>query len=179
MKFGDKISNFLFIALFSTSVLSGEDSNRSTPVQYVVPQLETTPVEKGGGLLMLYSQLNATVRSYEATSKKCSNAYKASQSEQQIIQSVRKLKSDMEACYKTSTGKLLTQEILGRKDLDVGGLNNLAQLVEMNSAGGTNPNSYQAMQMCARNIEVVTIPRMAIQSLSGYPSDGWCKKLMD
>ena len=54
MKFGDKISNFLFIALFSTSVLSGEDSNRSTPVQYVVPQLETTPVEKGGGLLMLY-----------------------------------------------------------------------------------------------------------------------------
>jgi len=175
-----KIFNCLFLFSLSSFALSDIDSRYIEKVQFVSPQKETRDTSKDSNLtLYFYATLSETLRGYKAASQRCSGYYRASEGERQEINSANKLLVELSECHKKKTGSTITDAMAKdflSSDPNTRLMSNMLNLMEYDKSG-VNPNSFKDMQMCAQNINAVTMIKAPFQQATGYPNPNWCSKL--
>ena len=182
MKIVKKIFNCLFLFSLSSFALSDVGSRYIEKIQFVSPQKETRDKSQDESFslpLYFYSTLFSSIKSYEATSQRCSAYYRPSESELSELNNANKLLNDLSDCHKKTTGKLISENMVKEfldSNPDTKMMNLFSNLSQLNR-GGINPNSMQDMKMCSEKIYAISIVKIPFQQASGYPSQGWCEKL--
>jgi len=180
MKSVKKIFKFLILFSLSSFAFSEVDYRYLENVQFVSPQKETRDTSKESNMtLYFYATLSQVLKSYKATSQRCSAYYRPSEGERQEINSANKLLVELSECHKKKTGSAITDAMAKdflSSDPNSRLMSDMVNLLEFDKSG-VNPNSRKDMQMCAENIHAVTLIKAPFQQATGYPNPNWCSKL--